>query len=243
MITLNPKSVLFILYAAVRGIKTHSEELEDVQIGQTRETKREVTEIVADVTEASNAKKLRNKVRAAGAKYCTTVRGFTVSDSDRVALFQSELEPIRAEIALHNATAKFHPVEVEFTAVPLAMSVTPETARSIYKEIAARLDAAKEHVQRGDTASLEAWLRRNRALGAFLPAAAAAVLNDAFEELKNAREAIKDALKQKPPVAPEVKGAEIVSLGLFNVDTARGLVSVTPDLASSAPVASLAGVA
>lgn len=226
MITLNPDSHLFILYVAVGGIHTKSQELSDTLDGATRETKREVTETVADVNEADAGKKLRNKARACGAKYCTTVRNFTVSDGARIKQFLDEVAPLREEIRLHNASAKHHRVEFEFTPVPLAASIGPETAQAIYKEIGQRLDAAKEHVMRGDIASIDAWLKRNRAIGAFLSAGAASLVGDAMDELRASCTALRGAVKEGKD--PAQVGADIVNnVGLYALDAARGIVAST----------------
>lgn len=244
-IKLNPDSHLFLLYTVVRGIRTHSEEISEETIGQTRETRREVTETIADVHEAARAKALRNKIRTCGAKYCSTIHSFTVSDPARIAAFQVEVGPLLDAVRLHNAVAKFHPVEVEFTPVPLAQSLSAATAQGIYQEIGRRLDAAKDHVQRGDTASIDAWVKRNRSLGAFLAAAQASVLDDACNELKGASSELKslirgDEEKGIKPLTPEDAGA-IVGPKLYTLDTARGLVaSSAPAVATIAPLAGVA---
>ena len=221
-IELNADATLCILSVTVKGIETHSEELSEDRAGSEKTTRREVTTTIADVDEAASAKKLANKVRSAFAKYVVTVHNFTVSDPARIAEFEREVRPVKDLIAQHNAGAQFHPVEVEFTPIPLAASLTDAQAQRIYAEISQRLDACKTHFERGDLNAVAAWLGRNKNLGGFLPAAVAGCVDDAVGT-------VKEALSQWRKRRTDGENVEKVGLelagNLVALDTARGLVT------------------
>lgn len=229
-IAINPDTQLALLSVTVKGIETHSEEIDVQYNGDEKRTERKVETVIRDVHEAKAAKKLANKVRSAFAKYVTTVRKFTVSDPKRIAAFEAERAPLQDLIDQHNAVAVYHPVEVELTCIPLAASLSDAQAQKIYAEIASRLDACKSHFERGDANAVAAWLSRNKCLGAFLPSAVAGVVDDAVDAV---RASLTDLRKRRTDGEDPLKvGAELAG-NLNALDTARGLV--TPRDANATP--------
>ncbi len=230
-IALHPDSQLALLYCAVKGIETHSEEKESTLNGDEKQVTREVTTTIKDVHEAKEAKKLRNALAAIFRKYVTTIglrNKFTISTTAQLDAYRADAETTLAQIADFNARAVHHPVEVELTPIPLATALAPETVQGIYTELANRLDALKTHFERGNTAAIAAWFQRNRSIGTFLPSAVQGVVDDGLAQAKEALATLRERCDKRrhgdQAEDPGAVGAELAQ-GLFALDTARGLVN------------------
>jgi hypothetical protein len=239
---LNPDTFAVRQYVSVKGITTKQRKEGEAREGSALTVNGTFEKHTSDVYEAADAECLKNKLRSCFAKHVVTVGGgleWTITTKEKLAEFYEERRSILDDIETHNARVQFHAVEQEFSAVPLALAASPETAQSIYNDCAERLDAVRGHFARGDVAAISAWVQRNKNLSAFLPSVTANLADEAIQQVREGLTSLRgqatEAKNKNQTFDPASAGQALLADGsLGALDNARGLVN--PNVPNASPV-------
>ena len=220
------------VYCSVGGKESKTIELENVLDGESKRTRKETREEIANVDLYEHAKTLVNKMRAACTKYATNVEplGY-LTDGTRLKLFQERVKEIRAEIHEHNnpadGTMQPHPVKCDVLVLPIGQILTPEAQAKLYGTVESELREALAMLRAGQVKDLGAWLQHRKNLAALMPNIVQRAVQDALDQLDEQRVRVNKLMKAERTASEAGAMAEVdlVETALVWIGTSQTGVS------------------